>query len=98
MEGNYYARQVAGDYQCDVLDLHYVFRNHLSHRVGDGVHWDHLAHRRISNMVLTHIAESWGLPLPGRDRLNVTYRVSLCKDFFNCGMINFTMCIVMCLK
>ncbi len=75
MEGNFYARQVAVDYNCDVVDLHYVFRNHLRHRVADGVHWDPFAHRRISNMLLTHICEAWSLPLPGRIRHNYPFQV-----------------------
>ena len=33
----------------------------------DGVHWDNTAHRWISNLILSHIADAWGIrPLNGR--------------------------------
>ncbi|XP_013412949.1 PC-esterase domain-containing protein 1A [Lingula anatina] len=66
MEANYYARQVAGHYGFDVLDLHYYFRRQIHRRAKDGVHWDMTAHRRITNLLLTHISEAWGVELPGR--------------------------------
>ncbi len=60
--------QVAQDYGCDVLDLHYFFRNKTEMRVGDGVHWNALAHRKITNIILAHVSKAWGVKLPGRDR------------------------------
>lgn len=34
-------------------------------RSEDGIHWDMTAHRLISNLLLTHLSEAWGLDLPG---------------------------------
>lgn len=55
--------QMANDYGLDVLDLHYQFRQSLQHRMSDGVHWDVVAHRRISSLVLQHAADAWGVTL-----------------------------------
>ncbi|XP_033633265.1 PC-esterase domain-containing protein 1A-like [Asterias rubens] len=66
MEGNFYAKELANAYGFDVLDLHFYFRHQLHRRVADGVHWNHHAHRHISNMILSHITEAWGLCVPRR--------------------------------
>ena len=71
LEGNYYAKELAGVYGLDVLDLHYFFRYQLHRRAPDGVHWNHQAHRRITNLILTHVANAWGLDPPRHvDALN----------------------------
>ena len=64
LEGNFYAKELAGIYGLDVLDLHYFFRYQLHRRAPDGVHWNHQAHRRITNLILTHVANAWGLDPP----------------------------------
>lgn len=51
-----------------MLDLHYFFRNKTEMRVGDGVHWNAKAHRKITNIILAHVSKAWGVKLPGRDR------------------------------
>ncbi|XP_026208995.1 PC-esterase domain-containing protein 1A-like isoform X2 [Anabas testudineus] len=33
------------------------------HRMPDGVHWDAVAHRNISTLVLQHVADAWGVNL-----------------------------------
>ncbi|XP_038071046.1 PC-esterase domain-containing protein 1A-like [Patiria miniata] len=66
MEGNFYAKELAVAFDFDVLDLHFYFRCQLHRRVADGVHWNHQAHRRISNLILSHISEAWGLNVPRR--------------------------------
>ncbi|XP_062578307.1 PC-esterase domain-containing protein 1A-like isoform X1 [Saccostrea cucullata] len=66
LEANFYAQQVVVSHGFDLLDLHYYMRNQLHRRAGDGVHWDQTAHRRISNLLLTHISEAWQMKLPGR--------------------------------
>ena len=70
MAANMYARQVVVEYGYDVLDMHYFFRRHLHRRIFDGIHWDMTGHRRISNLILTHIAEAWGETLPNRVSAN----------------------------
>ncbi|XP_022080751.1 PC-esterase domain-containing protein 1A-like [Acanthaster planci] len=66
MEGNFYAKELASAFDFDVLDLHFYFRFQLHRRVADGVHWNHQAHRRMSNLILSHISEAWGLSVPRR--------------------------------
>ncbi|XP_027974491.1 PC-esterase domain-containing protein 1A isoform X6 [Eumetopias jubatus] len=39
----------------------------LLHRHRDGVHWDQHAHRHLSHLLLTHVADAWGVELPKRD-------------------------------
>ncbi|XP_045921826.1 PC-esterase domain-containing protein 1A-like isoform X1 [Micropterus dolomieu] len=63
IEANFYSSRLADAYGLDVLDLHFHFRPHLQHRMPDGVHWDALAHRHISNLLLQHVAEAWGVDL-----------------------------------
>ena len=56
--------QVMKDNDFDMIDFHYYFRHQIQHRLLDGIHWDEVAHRRISNMLLTHIAQAWHVQLP----------------------------------
>nr|XP_040035543.1 PC-esterase domain-containing protein 1A-like isoform X1 [Gasterosteus aculeatus aculeatus]XP_040035544.1 PC-esterase domain-containing protein 1A-like isoform X1 [Gasterosteus aculeatus aculeatus]XP_040035545.1 PC-esterase domain-containing protein 1A-like isoform X1 [Gasterosteus aculeatus aculeatus] len=60
---NFYSCRLAEAYGLDVLDLHFHFRFRLQHRMADGVHWDGLAHRRISGLLLHHAADAWGVDL-----------------------------------
>lgn len=70
--GNFYAKELAKCYEIDVLDLNYFFRHQMHRQVGDGVHWNYVAHRRITNLVLAHIAVSWGVGCPrGKDSLKL---------------------------
>ncbi|KAM8748256.1 PC-esterase domain-containing protein 1A-like isoform 2-T3 [Acanthopagrus schlegelii] len=74
IEANFYSSRLAEAYGLDVLDLHFHFRLRLLHRMPDDVHWDALAHRRISTLLLQHAAAAWGVDLhvpllpPGQDR------------------------------
>lgn len=61
IEANYYSGTVADAYGMDVLDLHFQFRFSLHHRTKDGVHWNALAHRRITSLLLQHTAQAWGV-------------------------------------
>ena len=51
-------------------DIFIIFHSYLfffrdqDMRVSDGIHWNFMAHRRISNLILTHISEAWRQPLP----------------------------------
>ena len=86
LEANFYARQIVASHGYDFLDLHYYLRNQLHRRVSDGIHWDMTAHRRITNLMLTHLAEAWDEETPGRvhtllppDRFNNTFHDNLSK-------------------
>lgn len=61
IEGNFYSLTLAKEYGMDVLDLHYHFRHLLQHRTHDEVHWDTVAHRRITSLLILHIAEAWNV-------------------------------------
>lgn len=66
LEANFYARQIVSAYGYDFLDLHFYFRDKIHRRVNDGIHWDMTAHRRITNLLLSHMADAWGEMSPGR--------------------------------
>ncbi|XP_030046807.1 PC-esterase domain-containing protein 1A isoform X2 [Microcaecilia unicolor] len=64
IEGNYYGATLASYHKFDVLDLHYFFRFDDQHRLGDGIHWNCIVHRKITQLLLTHIADAWGVEVP----------------------------------
>ncbi|KAL3863864.1 hypothetical protein ACJMK2_005591 [Sinanodonta woodiana] len=64
LEANFFAREVVVSHGYDVLDLHYYLRHQLHRRVEDGVHWDMTAHRRITNLLLSHVSEAWNKESP----------------------------------
>ncbi|XP_062601144.1 nuclear transcription factor Y subunit gamma-like [Saccostrea cucullata] len=68
LEANFFAKQVVASHGFDILDLHYHLRNRLDLRAQDGVHWDQKAHRHITNLLLTHIADAWSEKMPGRNK------------------------------
>uniref|UniRef100_A0A673CL11 Family with sequence similarity 113 n=1 Tax=Sphaeramia orbicularis TaxID=375764 RepID=A0A673CL11_9TELE len=63
VEANFYSGTLANAYGMDVLDLHYQFRFLLHHRARDGVHWNAIAHRRVSTHLLLHTAQAWGVKM-----------------------------------
>lgn len=71
LEANFYAKELAKCYDIDILDLHFFFRHQMHRQVGDGVHWNYVAHRRITNLVLAHIGVAWGVGCP-RGRVPAT--------------------------
>lgn len=66
IEANFYSSLVAGNYDLDVLDLHFHFRHAEGYRHSDGVHWNGVAHRLLSQLLLAHVADAWGVELPRR--------------------------------
>ncbi|XP_074479322.1 PC-esterase domain-containing protein 1A-like isoform X1 [Sebastes fasciatus] len=64
IEANFYSGILADAYGMDVLDLHFQFRFSLQHRTTDGVHWNAVAHRRITSLLLEHSAQAWGVVMP----------------------------------
>ncbi|XP_006082820.1 PC-esterase domain-containing protein 1B-like [Myotis lucifugus] len=66
MEANFYSSVAADRHGFDVLDLHFHFRHAGQHRQRDGVHWDQRAHRHLSQLLLAHVADAWGVDLPRR--------------------------------
>ncbi|KAM7366108.1 hypothetical protein PAMP_015576 [Pampus punctatissimus] len=64
IEANFYSGTLADCYGMDVLDFHFHFRFSLQHRMMDGVHWNALAHRRITSLLSQHAAQAWGVSCP----------------------------------
>ncbi|KAL4232239.1 PC-esterase domain-containing protein [Mactra antiquata] len=64
LEANFFVHKLALQYGFNTLDLHFYLRHQLQRRAGDGVHWDMTAHRRITNLILTHITEAWSVKQP----------------------------------
>ncbi|KAM3831141.1 PC-esterase domain-containing protein 1A [Vipera latastei] len=67
IEGNFYGATLAALHLFDVVDLHFHFRFDVGNRVKDGIHWNNVVHRRITNLLLTHLADSWGVVIPEKD-------------------------------
>uniref|UniRef100_A0A7N9CZ22 Family with sequence similarity 113 n=1 Tax=Macaca fascicularis TaxID=9541 RepID=A0A7N9CZ22_MACFA len=70
MEANFYSSAEAERRGFDVLDLHFHFRHAARHRLPDGVHWDERAHRHLSQLLLAHLADAWGVDLPRREAVD----------------------------
>ncbi|XP_037529468.1 PC-esterase domain-containing protein 1A-like [Rhipicephalus sanguineus] len=64
LEANTFCRETADKYGIDVVDIHYHLRMFLEYRAEDGIHWLPEAVRLCTNLVLTHIALSWGFKEP----------------------------------
>lgn len=64
IEANFYSGTLADAYGMDVVDLHFQFRFSLQHRTSDGVHWNAIAHRKITSLLLEHSAQAWGVAMP----------------------------------
>ncbi|KAF7485305.1 PC-esterase domain-containing protein 1B [Marmota marmota marmota] len=66
VHANFYSSIKASKHGFDVLDLHFHFRHAWNCLQSDGVHWNEHAHRQLSYLLLTHVAEAWGVELPCR--------------------------------
>nr|XP_004668568.1 PC-esterase domain-containing protein 1B [Jaculus jaculus]XP_045009160.1 PC-esterase domain-containing protein 1B [Jaculus jaculus]XP_045009161.1 PC-esterase domain-containing protein 1B [Jaculus jaculus]XP_045009162.1 PC-esterase domain-containing protein 1B [Jaculus jaculus] len=67
IQANFYSCAEARKHLFDVLDLHFHFRHARKHLQKDGVHWNEYAHRQLSQLLLAHVADAWGVDLPSRD-------------------------------
>ncbi|XP_073418959.1 PC-esterase domain-containing protein 1A-like isoform X2 [Dendrobates tinctorius] len=64
VEANFYSAILADFHHFDVLDMHYHFRYDLDLRCTDATHWNQKAHRKYTQILLTHIAVAWGVRMP----------------------------------
>ncbi|XP_044131833.1 PC-esterase domain-containing protein 1A-like isoform X1 [Bufo gargarizans] len=64
VEGNFFSATLANLHKLDVLDMHYHFRCDLHLRCRDSIHWNQVAHRKYTQILLTHIAQAWGVEVP----------------------------------
>jgi hypothetical protein len=53
---NHFSSQLAMKYNFQVLDLHYLVRQHVQHRCQDGMHYDATMHRTITTHIARYIA------------------------------------------
>ncbi|OWF49533.1 PC-esterase domain-containing protein 1B-like [Mizuhopecten yessoensis] len=88
LEANFVARQIVASHGFDVVDLHHFLRYHLHRRAEDGIHWDMTAHRRITNLLLSHITEAFGEKLPNQTEVKGV--VKPCTANLNQVKKNFT--------
>jgi len=58
------------DHGFDVVDLHYAFRRQTNNRAADGVHWNGVMHRAVTNSLLWHICDAWHVELPASNSLS----------------------------
>jgi hypothetical protein len=49
---------------------YYFLRHQIHRRAEDCIHWDMTGHRRITKLVLTHIAQTWDIKLPKHIKMN----------------------------
>uniref|UniRef100_A0ACB8E9D8 Uncharacterized protein n=1 Tax=Sphaerodactylus townsendi TaxID=933632 RepID=A0ACB8E9D8_9SAUR len=66
LKANFEAATLACCYQFDVLDLNFYFRFFMDLQAKDGIHWNQFAHRRITKLLLTHVADAWGVELKSK--------------------------------
>lgn len=66
LAANYIACSVVRSLRFIFLDLHSIFVNQLHLRANDGIHWNSIAHRRVSNLILHQLCRMWNLPVPNR--------------------------------
>ncbi|XP_075118284.1 PC-esterase domain-containing protein 1A-like [Leptodactylus fuscus] len=64
IEGNFFSASLARFHKLDVLDMHHHFRCNLRLRCRDAVHWNQFAHRKYTQILLSHIAQAWGVEPP----------------------------------
>ncbi|XP_049729492.1 PC-esterase domain-containing protein 1B-like [Elephas maximus indicus] len=69
VEANFYRAAEASRLGFDVLDLQFHFRHSWQHLQPDGLHWNEHAHRRLSQLLLAHLGDAWGMDLPCDDPL-----------------------------
>ena len=57
---NFVAFQMIREYGRIFLNFNPYFCQQLHHREKDGVHWNGVAHRRMTHMLLTEVSKLWG--------------------------------------
>ncbi|KAM9576265.1 PC-esterase domain-containing protein 1B-like [Trichechus inunguis] len=64
VEANFYSASEARRHGFGVLDLHFHFRHSSPDRQPDGIHWNARAHRKLTQLLLAHLADAWGGDVP----------------------------------
>ncbi|KAL6731582.1 hypothetical protein Aduo_002429 [Ancylostoma duodenale] len=97
VDANFRASQLFRAAGYDVLDIAFYLRNHAlyAYRVKDGVHWDSVGTRIMTQLVIGHLARSWGIPVPQRIRQKLTNfaeearTFDLSKSWAACSLVAF---------
>ncbi|KAA0723172.1 PC-esterase domain-containing protein 1A [Triplophysa tibetana] len=82
IEANLYGATLANEFGFDVLDMHFQFRFCLHLRTNDGVHWNAVAHRKMTCLMLEHAAQAWAVQLSNPDDGKTVYRPPLLQGPF----------------
>ncbi|CAJ0593979.1 unnamed protein product [Cylicocyclus nassatus] len=98
VDANFRASQLFRAAGYDVLDIAFYMRNQAlyAYRVKDGVHWDSIGTRIMSQLVVGHLARSWNIPPPRniQQKLNGFAENALSfdghKNWAVCSLIAFT--------
>ncbi|XP_013918829.1 PREDICTED: PC-esterase domain-containing protein 1A-like [Thamnophis sirtalis] len=89
IEANFYSSILAQGFWFDTLDLHYHFRFLQDLHAVDGMHWNARAHRYLTKLLLTHLADAWQVELKKQPLLGKWGRRSLmCKNIY-CHFSNY---------
>ncbi|KAL2776513.1 PC-esterase domain-containing protein 1B, partial [Daubentonia madagascariensis] len=80
VEANFHSSVEAKRHDFDVLDLHFHFRHARQHLQPDGVHWNQHAHRSLSQLLLAHVADAWGVELPRRQPVGTWIKQAVKKQ------------------
>ncbi|UJR29051.1 hypothetical protein I4U23_010266 [Adineta vaga] len=59
---NAYSAELAKKKNCEVLDVHYLFRQHPDLRDTDGCHWNSHGHRLITSFIAQTVSLIWHVP------------------------------------
>jgi len=65
-QANLNIKPIIDEHKWDLLDAQFWFRKvqHNNYREKDGVHWNQIAHRWLTNIFLSHICDAWGVKQP----------------------------------
>ncbi|CAF3314237.1 unnamed protein product [Rotaria socialis] len=59
---NAFSAELAKKKNCEVLDVHYLFRQHPELRDTDGCHWNSTGHRLITSYIAQTVSLIWHVP------------------------------------
>jgi len=63
---NAFSAELAKTKGCEVLDVHYLFRQHPDMRDTDGCHWNAQGHRMITSYIAQTVSLIWHVPYKDR--------------------------------
>ncbi|CAF1087045.1 unnamed protein product [Rotaria sp. Silwood1] len=67
---NAFSAELAKKKNCEVLDVHYLFRQHPDMRDTDGCHWNSTGHRLITSYIAQTVSLIWHVPYIDRNAVD----------------------------